>query len=220
MVGREAHRRHGVQAAVLDHARPIESLRVSDVRPLSTLAAWLAEARDAGLPEHDAVALATAGADGRPTARIVSARRVEPDAVVFTTALWTRKARDVADNPHVALLFHWPSLGRQVHVGGRAEIAEPGLAQEIFSQRDRPHQLQSLVSRQGEPITDISGLRARLAIVQEEIGAGPVTCPEDWAAMRVRPEFVEYWSASADALHDRIVFERHDGLWRLRRLAP
>ena len=100
------------------------------------------------------------------------------------------------------------------------EIAERGLAEEIFSQRDRPHQLQSLVSRQGEPIANLSGLRARLAVVQKEIGAGPVSCPEDWAAMRLRPQFVEYWNASADALHDRIVFERHDGLWRVRRLAP
>jgi pyridoxamine 5'-phosphate oxidase len=193
---------------------------VSEIRPLSTLAAWLEDARDAGLPEHDAVALATAGADGRPTARIVSARRVEPNAVVFTTALWTRKARDMADNPHVALLFHWPSLGRQVHVGGRADMAERGLAEAIFSGRDRPHQLQSLVSRQGEPIDDLSPLRARLAVVRREVGEDAVPCPEDWAAMRVRPEFVEYWSASADALHDRVVFERHDGVWRRRRLAP
>jgi pyridoxamine 5'-phosphate oxidase len=193
---------------------------VSEIRPLSTLAAWLEEARDAGLPEHDAVALATAGADRRPTARIVSARRVEPDAVVFTTALWTRKARDVADNPYVALLFHWPSLGRQVHVGGLAEMAERSLAEEIFSRRGRPHQLQSLVSRQGEPIADLDALRGRLAVVQSELGDDAVPCPEDWAAMRVRPEFVEYWSASADALHDRRVFERRDGGWRSRRLAP
>jgi pyridoxamine 5'-phosphate oxidase len=154
------------------------------------------------------------------TARIVSARRVEPDAVVFTTALWTRKARDVADNPHVPLLFHWASLGHQVHVGGRAEIADRELAEEIFSQRDRPHQLQSLVSRQGEPIADLAALRARLAAVRREVGEDAVPFPEDWAAMRVRPEFVEYWSASADALHDRVVFERHDGVWHTRRLAP
>jgi pyridoxamine 5'-phosphate oxidase len=193
---------------------------VSEVRPLSTLADWLVEARDAGLPEHDAVALATTGADGRPTARIVSARRVERDAVVFTAALWTRKARDIAANPHVALLFHWPSLGRQVHIGGRAELAERELVYEIFPQRDRPHQLQSLVSRQGDPIADLAALRARLAVVRKEIDDAPIPCPEDWAAMRVRTDFVEYWSASADALHDRVVFERREGLWRVLRLAP
>jgi pyridoxamine 5'-phosphate oxidase len=119
------------------------------------------DARAAGLPEHDAVALATTGASGRPTARIVSVRRVEAASVVFTTALWTRKARDLRDNPHVALLFHWSSLGRQAQVGGRAAIAERALAEEIFAERDRPHQLQSMVSRQGEPIADLAALRER-----------------------------------------------------------
>jgi pyridoxamine 5'-phosphate oxidase len=127
------------------------------------------DARASGLPEHDAVALATTGASGRPTARIVSVRRVEAAAVVFTTALWTRKARDLRHNPHLALLFHWPSLGRQVHVGGRAEIAERALAEEIFAARDRPDQLQSMVSRQGEPIVDLAALRERLTRVREEI---------------------------------------------------
>ena len=193
---------------------------MGDVRPLSTLAEWVEDARAAGLPEHDAVALATTGASGRPTARIVSVRRVEDAAVVFTTALWTRKARDLRHNPHVALLFHWPSLGRQVHVGGRAEIAERALAEEIFAERDRPHQLQSMVSRQGEPIADLAALRERLTRVREEIGDGPVPCPDDWAAVQVRPEFVEYWSASPDALHDRVVFERDADAWRTRQLAP
>jgi pyridoxamine 5'-phosphate oxidase len=202
---------------------------MSEARPLSTLATWLAEARSAGLAEHDAVTLATTGADGRPMARIVSARRIEPDAVVFTTALWTRKARDLAANPNVALLFHWPSHGRQVHLGGRAEMAERALAEEIFARRDRPHQLQSLVSRQGEPIADLAPLRARLGTVRDAVGDDPIPCPEDWAAFRVQPEFVEYWSASADALHDRVVydalhdrvvFEREGGGWRVIRLAP
>lgn len=123
-------------------------------------------------------------------------------------------------NPHVALLFHWQSLGRQVHVGGRAEIAERALAEEIFAERDRPHQLQSMASRQGEPIADLAALRERLTLVREEIGDGPVPCPDDGAAVRVRAEFVEYWSASPDALHDRVVFERDADVWRTLRLAP
>ena len=164
---------------------------MDDTPPLATLAAWLAEARAAGLPEHDAVALATAGADGRPSARIVSLRRVEDDALVFTTALWTRKAREL----------HWPSLGRQVQVAGRAEPAERALAETFFALRDRPHQLQALVSRQGEPIEDLGPLRRRLAAVREEIGDAPIPCPPDWGAIRVRPDAIEFWSAAADAVH-------------------
>jgi pyridoxamine 5'-phosphate oxidase len=145
---------------------------------------------------------------------------VENDALVFTTAMWTRKARDLRENPRVALLFHWPSLGRQVHVGGRAETAERALAEELFARRDRPHQLQSMVSRQGEPIPDLAELRRQLAFVRTDVGDGPISCPDDWAAIRVRPEYIEYWTAAPDALHDRIVLERDGSRWRQLRLAP
>lgn len=190
------------------------------MEPLATLATWVEDARAAGLPEHDAVALATVDADGRPSARTVSLRIVEADALVVTTAMWTRKARDIAGNPHVALVFHWPSLGRQVQVGGRAEVAERALAEALFARRDRPHQLQSLVSRQGAPIEGLEPLRDRLADVREQVGDGPVPCPEDWAAVRIRPQYVEYWSAAADALHDRVVLERDGAGWRRILLAP
>jgi pyridoxamine 5'-phosphate oxidase len=193
---------------------------VDPERPLETLSRWLREARDDGLAEHDAIALATADAVGRPSARIVSLRRVEHDALVCTTALWTRKARELRENPYVALVIHWPSLGRQVQVAGRAEFAERALAEELFARRDRPHQLQALVSRQGEPIGDLTAMRARLDAVRAEVGDAPVPCPPDWGAVRVRAHAVEYWSASPDALHDRILFERDDAGWRSTRLAP
>lgn len=187
---------------------------------LDELAGWLREARGAGLPEHDAAVLATARADGRPTARIVSLRLVEDDALVFTTAMWTRKARDLRENPYAALLVHWPSLGRQVHAGGRVEPADRGLSESLFARRDRPHQLQAMVSRQGEPIEDLAPLRAELAAVRRRIGDGPVPCPPDWSALRLVPEFVEYWTAAPDALHDRLVWRRDGDGWRRIRLAP
>jgi pyridoxamine 5'-phosphate oxidase len=189
-------------------------------RPLETLARWLQEAREAGLPEHDAVALATVDAAGRPSARTVSLRRVEPDGLIFTTALWTRKARELRANPHVALLFHWPALARQVHVSGRVEPAERALAEEFFARRDRPHQLQAMVSRQGQPIADLAPMRERLAVIRREIGDDPIPCPADWGALRVRPEMIEYWSGAPDALHDRVVLERGKSGWRRTRLAP
>jgi len=201
-------------------ARTVQSRVVTPQRPLERLAEWLQDARDAGLPEHDAAALATADAAGRPTARTVSLRRVEADALVFTTATWTRKARDLEGNPRAALLMHWPSLGRQAHVGGRVELAERSLAEELFALRDRPHQLQALVSRQGEPVADLETLRRRLALVTREIGDGAVPCPEDWAAMRLRPDFIEYWVAAPDALHDRLLYTHDAGSWRETRLAP
>jgi pyridoxamine 5'-phosphate oxidase len=189
-------------------------------RPLETLARWVEDARAAGLPEPDAVALATVDADGRPSARTVSLRRVEEAGLIFTTALWTRKARDLRGNPHVALLFHWPSLGRQVQVCGRVETADRSLAEALFAQRDRPHQLQAMVSRQGEPICDLAALRDRLAAIETQVGDDPIPCPAEWGAVRVRPDVIEYWTAASDALHDRVCFDRDGTGWRRTRLAP
>ena len=187
---------------------------------MERLAEWVRGARDAGLPEHDAAALATVDASGRPSVRTVSLRRVDVDALVFTTATWTRKARDLQANPWAALLLHWPSLGRQAQVGGRVELAERSLAEALFAQRDRPHQLQSMVSRQGKPIAGLAPLRERLADVRREIGDGPVPCPEDWAAMRLRPEYIEYWVAAPDALHERLLYTRANGSWQRTQLSP
>ena len=101
------------------------------------------------------------GEGGRPSARTVTLKRIEDDALLFTSALWTRKAREIEANPQVALLFHWPALGRQVHVTGAASLAERALAEELFAERDLFHQLQTVVSRQGEPIDDLDELRDR-----------------------------------------------------------
>jgi pyridoxamine 5'-phosphate oxidase len=187
--------------------------------PLSLLERWLADARAAGVSEPEAVAFVTVGPDGRPSARTVLLKRIEPDALVFTSALWTRKAREIEVNPHVALLFHWPAIGRQAHIAGRAEIAERDLALELFAQREPSHQLQTVVSRQGEPIEDIAPLRARHAHLME-VMESPPECPSDWGAIRVVPEAIELWSQAPDRMHDRLLYERAGAGWRVTRLAP
>jgi pyridoxamine 5'-phosphate oxidase len=187
--------------------------------PLAVLRTWLDEARQAGLPAPAAMTLATASADGRPSARTVSLKRVEGDALVLTSALWTRKAREIEANPRVALLFHWPALGRQVHVGGEAALAERALAEELFAERDPAHQLQTIVSRQGETIDDLDEIRARLTHLAEVQEAAPA-CPEDWGAFRIRPEAIEFWGEAPDRLHERRLFERQGAGWKLTLLAP
>jgi len=187
--------------------------------PIRELERWIEDAREAGLAEPDAVTFVTVGESGQPSARTVQLKRIEEDALLFTSALWTRKAREVAANPRVALLLYWPSLGRQVHVTGTAALAERALAEELFAERSIPRQLQSIVSRQGEPIDDIGPLRDRLrhlARVQETAPA----CPEDWGALRVRPETIELWSEAEDRMHERRLFERDGEGWRMTLLAP
>jgi pyridoxamine 5'-phosphate oxidase len=193
--------------------------QTSPPEPFALLDSWLADARDAGAPAPESVAFVTVGEGGRPTARTVSLKRLEDRALVFTSALWTRKAREIAGNPHVALLFHWPSLGRQVHLAGHAVLAERALAEQLFSEREQSHQMQTIVSRQGEPIEDLERLRARHAHLMDAMEALPA-CPPDWGAVRVSPDAVEFWSQAADRLHDRLLYERADDGWSLTRLAP
>jgi pyridoxamine 5'-phosphate oxidase len=169
--------------------------------------------------EPRAVTLATVDAAGRPSARTVSLKRLEMDALIFTSALWTRKARDIRANPGVALLFHWPAIGRQVHVAGRAEVAERELAVALFDERELAHRIQTLVSRQGEPIESIDPLRARHSLLMRTVEAAPA-CPPDWGAIRVRPEVIELWREAPDRLHDRFLYERSGEGWRATRLAP
>jgi pyridoxamine 5'-phosphate oxidase len=173
----------------------------------------------AGAPTPSSVAFVTVGADGRPSARTVTLKRLDASALTFTSALWTRKAQELQDNPNVALLFYWPSLGRQVHITGRAVLAARELAHELFAERDLLHQLQTLVSRQGTPITDIEPLRARQAHLRATMETPP-SCPEEWGAIHVYPDTVELWSEAGDRLHDRWLYERDDDRWSITRIAP
>ncbi len=187
--------------------------------PLAALQNWLDEARTAGVPKPSSVALVTVGADGRPSARTVALKRLDADALTFTSALWTRKARELESNANVALLFHWPSLGRQVHITGRAALAARELACELFAERDLPNQLQTVVSRQGAAIADLQALRDRHTHLRETMETPP-SCPEDWGAIRVHPNAVELWCEAADRLHDRWLYERHEQHWKITRIAP
>ncbi len=187
--------------------------------PLLLLRDWLAEARAAGVPEPESVAFVTVGEGGHPSARTVLLKRLEDRALVFTSALWTRKAREIEANPHVALLFYWPKIGRQVHIAGTAVIAERELAVELFSERALSHRVQTLVSRQGQPIDDLEPLRARHAHLMEVLETPPA-CPPDWGALRVIPDACEFWVQAPDRMHERWMYERVGEDWCTSRLSP
>jgi len=192
----------------------------SAAEPIELLGRWLKEAEEAGAPAPRAMTLATAAADGRPSARLVSLKRLSGEALVFTTALWTRKAEELRDNPYAAATLYWPALGRQVRIEGRAEIAERELAEELFAGRPRGHQLQAHVSRQGEEIENLDQLRGRLEELRAELGDDPVPCPDDWGAVRLRPDRIEFWQEDEDRLHHRTLFEAVADSWREVLLAP
>jgi pyridoxamine 5'-phosphate oxidase len=188
--------------------------------PLEVLGAWLDEAREAGVEAPGAMTLVTATADGRPSARMVMIKRLEANALVFTTALWTRKAEELRANPQVAAVFYWPALGRQVRIEGMGEIAERELAEELFAGRPRDHQLQAIVSRQGETIEGLEPLRERLERLRDETAERAIECPSDWGAVRIVPDRVELWQEAPDRLHERRLYEAGGGEWRQSLLAP
>jgi pyridoxamine 5'-phosphate oxidase len=191
----------------------------SSTDPIPMLDEWLSHARRSGVADPIPMAFVTVGSDGRPSARTVGLKRLHEGTLIFSSALWTRKARELAANPHVSLLFYWPEIGRQVHVAGRAEVCERALSQELFAERPIAHRLQSIVSRQGDPIEDLEPLRMRHAHLMSVLETPP-ECPGDWGAIRVIPEAIELWQQSADRMHDRLLFERDGSDWRLQRLAP
>jgi len=187
--------------------------------PLELLDRWLAEARAAEVPEPGSVAFVTVGQGGRPSARTVLLKRLEDRALLFSSALWTRKASEIEGNPNVALLFYWPTIGRQVHITGQAAVAERELAVELFSERDLSHRVQTLVSRQGERIEDIQPLRDRHTHLMSVLETPP-ECPPNWGVLRVVPATVEFWRQAEDRMHDRLLYERAGGQWRRTRLSP
>jgi pyridoxamine 5'-phosphate oxidase len=186
--------------------------------PRELLERWLEDARRAGTPDPVPVVLSTASAEAVPSARTVGLKAVTDRGLLFTTALWTRKAADISANPRASLLFHWPALGRQVHVAGLAQAATRAIAERLFSERPRAHQLQTIVSRQGTEIGDLEPLRRRLeALEREGVSAA---CPADWGAIEVIPEAIEFWQEAGDRLHDRRLWRREGGRWTETRLAP
>jgi pyridoxamine 5'-phosphate oxidase len=189
--------------------------------PLRELSGWIEEARASGLAAPAAATFATADAAGRPSARTVTLKRIEPDALIFSSALWTRKAKEIEANPHVAVVFFWPELGRQAQIVGTVAIGSPELAEELHAERDPLHQLQTVVSRQGEPIdaVELEQMRSRLAHLAEAQEAPPRR-PDDWGALVLTPTAVELWSEAPDRLHERRLFERAGDGWTVRLLSP
>lgn len=191
----------------------------TDRSPLEVLEGWLDDARREGAPHPWSATFVTSMPDGSPSARTVTLKRIEARALVFTSALWTRKVAELEANPQVALAFHWPSLGRQALITGTARVAERSLAEELFAERPRAHQLQAWASRQGTEIESLSSVRSRLRELDLEHD-GPVPCPPDWGAILVVPTSVEFWEEAPDRLHGRLYYERAGGAWSVRRLAP
>ena len=188
--------------------------------PLTLFQSWLEEARAADGLEADAMAVATATPGGRPSVRIVLLKGFDERGLVFFTNYSSRKGEELVQNPTAALLFHWPSLGRQVRIEGPVTRVERAESEAYARSRPRQSQLSALASPQSEPVPDRAWLERRVEELDREHAGAELPVREDWGGYRVHPEAWEFWQHRDNRLHDRERYERTEGGWRVERLAP
>ncbi|MFO7546662.1 MAG: pyridoxamine 5'-phosphate oxidase [Trueperaceae bacterium] len=199
------------------------SLRAADLGndPLRALRSWLAMAADAGEAEANAMALATVGADGRPSVRFVLLKDVAEGGLTFFTNYGSRKARDLDASHHAALAFWWASLERQARVEGSVERLPRDQSEAYFLTRPYGSQIGAWASHQSTVLDGRASLEARAAELRARYPEGAVPCPPFWGGYLLRPSRFEFWQGRDDRLHDRFAFESAgDGGWTVVRLAP
>ncbi len=183
--------------------------------------AWLADAVREKLVEPNAITLATATPDGRPLVRTVLLKALDARGFVFFTNLESRKARHLAMNPHVSLVFPWLPLERQVIVTGTAAKIPLTETLKYFLTRPRESQLAAWASQQSRAISSRKVLEMEWAKLKEKFSTGRVPLPSFWGGFRVTPETVEFWQGGPHRLHDRFEYSHNgDGPWNIERLAP
>lgn len=189
--------------------------------PLVQFDQWMREAIESQLLEPNAMALATAGSDGQPTVRTVLLKGFDEKGFVFYTNYESSKARQIAENPRVALLFQWLPLERQVTVTGRAEKITAAESLRYFLSRPRESQIGAWASRQSEIITTRSILEGKFAEMKAKFSSGQIPLPSFWGGYRVIPDKIEFWQGRPNRLHDRFCYRLvSDKTWKIDRLMP
>lgn len=202
---------------------PSESLdeNTADVDPLTLFHRWFDEAKASGSRLPDAMTLATASKDGKPSARMVLLKQVDEEGFVFFTNYRSNKAKELEENPHAALVLYWVQLDRQVRVEGRVERTTAAESDEYFRARPRESQLGALASPQSEVVESREVLEKSFRELEELYRDRPVDRPTHWGGYRLKPDRIEFWQNRAGRLHDRLLYElQSDSSWVIKRLAP
>lgn len=188
--------------------------------PFPRFREWYEEARRAEPNDPEAMTLATADSNGRPSARMVLLKGADQNGFVFYTNLESRKGRELAENPHAALLFHWKSLRRQIRVEGPVSPVADSEADDYFRSRPRGSRIGAWASAQSRPMQGMFELEKRVAEYTARFGLGDIPRPPHWSGFRLRPDRIEFWKEGRFRLHERIVHTREGDTWRLERLFP
>ncbi|GGC78784.1 pyridoxamine 5'-phosphate oxidase [Undibacterium terreum] len=191
-----------------------------DKDPVSQFARWFEQATQADVPEPNAMSLATADHNGRPSSRIVLIKEFDQRGFCWFTNYDSKKGDELAGNPYAALLFHWVQLERQVRIEGKVERLTVQESDAYFNSRPLGSRQSALASEQSRPVPNRAALEAKLAEVVAQYGEQPPR-PEHWGGYRLVPDRLEFWQGRSSRLHDRIVYTRNaDGSWSLSRLQP
>src|SRR3954449_8431280 len=181
--------------------------------PFALFDEWFADAHAVEPNEPEAMTVATTGADGQPSARMVLLKAHGPKGFVFYTHEQSAKGHDLAENPRAALLFHWKSLCRQVRIEGAVERVSDAEADAYFASRSRDSQLGAFASDHARPLDSRATFERRFDEAQRRFEGADVPRPQSWGGYRVVPERIEFWTAREHRLHERRLFTLVDGRW-------
>lgn len=197
-----------------------QDLDLASQDPIELFSQWMEDAEESEQWLPNAVSLATATMDGRPSLRMVLLKGADHDGFVFYTNLESRKAEELEANPQAAMCFHWKSLTRQVRVEGVVVPLSDDEADAYFAGRDRESKIGAWASRQSRPMERRFELEREVAKFAAKYAIGEVPRPPFWSGYRLVPKRLEFWSQRAFRLHDRLQFDRAEGGWTLTRLFP
>jgi pyridoxamine 5'-phosphate oxidase len=207
----------------LRHEYDAHGLRRADLHsdPFKQFGAWFAAALTADIRDVNAMSLATATPEGKPSVRIVLLKAFDERGFTFFTNYDSEKGKQLAANPHAALNFFWPKLERQIRISGSVERTSREDSAAYFHSRPPGSRLGAWVSKQSEVIDSRQILDARLEQMEERFADGEIPLPPHWGGYRLKPDQIEFWQGRPNRLHDRFRYSRQtDGAWQIDRLAP
>jgi pyridoxamine 5'-phosphate oxidase len=189
--------------------------------PFEQFNLWMEQTIKSGIPDPNAMTIATVDATGQPSQRIVLLKQVDLKGFVFYTNLNSRKAQDLKQNPKISLHFPWYFLERQVKVCGVVEQLSAAEVLKYFVSRPRASQLGAWASHQSQPISSRALLMQQFESMKNKFAKGAIPLPDFWGGFRVKPHQIEFWQGGAARLHDRFQYNlKNDGAWTIQRLEP
>lgn len=188
--------------------------------PFSLFEQWFEEASHSSMREPTAMTLATATRGGVPSARIVLLKGADERGFTFYTNLGSRKGQELQDNPRASLCFYWMPIGKQVRVDGTVQQVDAEEADAYFQSRPRKSRIGAWASKQSQELKSREELEQRVVDEATKFGFGNIPRPSYWSGFRVVPEKIEFWQEAPFRLHNRILYTRTNGSWKISRLYP